>query len=84
MSHSMLLKSISIGTNTLHKTATLSKHGSVTTPTKARFLNPEADHGHLHQRIQMNNFVKVTTLPTKNVCGIPGCQSTDWICPEAL
>ena len=36
MSHSTLLKSISVGTNTLRKTATLSKHGSVATPTKAR------------------------------------------------
>ena len=35
MSHSTLLKSISVGTNTLHKSTTLSKHGSVVTPTKA-------------------------------------------------
>ncbi|KAL3155572.1 hypothetical protein ABBQ38_010830 [Trebouxia sp. C0009 RCD-2024] len=34
LAQSTLLKSISVGTGSLHKTTTLSKHGSVSTPTK--------------------------------------------------
>lgn len=44
LAQSTLLKSISVGTGSLHKTTTLSKHGSVSTPTKASIFTTTPCH----------------------------------------